>query len=347
MMKAKQLPSGSWRVEIYLGKDADGRRIRESITAKTKKQAEIAAAMRLNEYQGNKSRLTVKNAVAAYIRTKESVLSPSTVRSYLSLHKNHFVIIGNVPVDKLTSEQIQQEINHASATCSAKTVKNLHGLLTATLRLYRPGFVSVVHLPEQKHKDPTIPTDDIIKALLVAVKGHYLELPIMLAAFGPMRRGEICALRSQNIAQNTVHVCENMVHDKDNVWKIKGPKTAAGDRFIEYPDFVAKLWQGKKGRLFDVTPNQLTKDFKAFLMANNLPVFRFHDLRHYSASIQHALGVPDAYIISRGGWTTDATLKAVYRHALKDKQAEMSRKVNGYFSEMIPHEIPHENENAP
>ena len=346
-MKAHKLPSGNWRCLVYLGKDSAGHPMRESVTARTKKQAEIAAAMRLNEYQGNKSRLTVKNAVAAYIRTKESVLSPSTVRSYLSLHKNHFVIIGNVPIDKLTSEQIQQEINHASINCSPKTVKNLHGLLTATLRLYRPGFVPVVHLPEQKRKEPTIPTDDIIKTLLKAVKGHYLELPIMLAAFGPMRRGEICALRSQNITQNTVHVCENMVHDKDNVWRIKGPKTAAGDRFIEYPDFVAKLWQGKKGRLFDVTPNQLTKDFKAFLQRNNLPVFRFHDLRHYSASIQHALGVPDAYIISRGGWTTDATLKAVYRHALSDKSKEMSALVNNHFSALSVHETAHESKNAP
>ncbi|MCB7523198.1 tyrosine-type recombinase/integrase [[Clostridium] hylemonae] len=48
--------------------------------------------------------------------------------------------------------------------------------------------------------------------------------------------------------------------------------------------------------------------------------FRFHDLRHYSASIQHALGIPDAYIMERGGWETDGTLKSIYRHTLKDKK---------------------------
>lgn len=345
-MKAKKLPSGRWRCQIYLGK-ADGKPIRESVTADTKREAEIRAAMRLKEYQGIKSHRTVKNAVQAYIDGKEGILSPSTVRSYLSIQKNHFTVIGNVDIDKLTSEQIQAEINKIALTCSAKTVKNAFGLLTATLKLYRPGFVPVVRLPERQKKDLNVPTDRDVKTLLNALKGHYLELAVMLAAFGPMRRGEICALRSQNIAGSVVHVCENMVHDKDNVWRIKTPKTAADDRFIEYPDFVRELWTGKKGRLFDVTPNQLTKDFTLFLRRNSLPIFRFHDLRHYSASIQHALGVPDAFIISRGGWQTDATLKAVYRHALTDKQKEMDKLINNHFCELTSHESSHESKNAP
>ena len=60
--------------------------------------------------------------------------------------------------------------------------------------------------------------------------------------------------------------------------------------------------------------------------------FRFHDLRHYSASIMHAIGIPDQYIMERGGWATDATLKKVYRHALQDKNQEMINKANDYFS---------------
>lgn len=72
-----------------------------------------------------------------------------------------------------------------------------------------------------------------------------------------------------------------------------------------------------------------------------LPHFRFHDLRHYSASIQHALGIPDAYIMQRGGWKNDGVLKQVYRHTLEEKTAEMNRKVNGYF-ENLHHEMQHE-----
>ena len=62
--------------------------------------------------------------------------------------------------------------------------------------------------------------------------------------------------------------------------------------------------------------------------------FRFHDLRHYSASIQHALGIPDAYIMQRGGWGSDTVLKSVYRHVLEDKTEQMNKIANGYFENL-------------
>ena len=43
MAKAKQLPSGSWRVQIYAGEDDNGKPIRKSFTAPTKKEAEFMA----------------------------------------------------------------------------------------------------------------------------------------------------------------------------------------------------------------------------------------------------------------------------------------------------------------
>ena len=42
MAKAKKLPSGKWRVQVFLGKDADGKQIRRSITAPTKKGSRAA-----------------------------------------------------------------------------------------------------------------------------------------------------------------------------------------------------------------------------------------------------------------------------------------------------------------
>ena len=59
-----------------------------------------------------------------------------------------------------------------------------------------------------------------------------------------------------------------------------------------------------------------------------------HDLQHYCVSIQHALGIPDAYIMARGGWKNDAVLKQVYHHALEERQKEMNAAANDYFSEL-------------
>lgn len=88
----------------------------------------------------------------------------------------------------------------------------------------------------------SVPSDEDVQALLDLIKRTDLEIPVLLAASGPMRRGEICALNSDHIKGNTVHVEFNMVNDDNGNWIIKRPKSYAGDRYIEFPDFViAKL----------------------------------------------------------------------------------------------------------
>jgi len=64
-----------------------------------------------------------------------------------------------------------------------------------------------------------------------------------------------------------------------------------------------------------------------------LPRFRFHDLRHYQASILHAMGVPDKYIMERGGWKTDSTLKNIYQHTMDAKRQEVEAEICRQFEE--------------
>ena len=44
MASAKKLPSGNWRVSLYIGLDEKGKRKYKSFTADTKKEAEFLAA---------------------------------------------------------------------------------------------------------------------------------------------------------------------------------------------------------------------------------------------------------------------------------------------------------------
>lgn len=210
----------------------------------------------------------------------------------------------------------------------------MHGLLSAVMNVYRPDFALKTDLPKKVRPNLRIPSDGDVRLLIELVKDTPLEIPVLLAAFGPMRRGEICALDSDHIVGNTIHVEFSMALDENSNWVKKAPKSFAGDRYIQFPDFVIRKLKGKSGQVVELTPAQLSDRFSKFLKKSGIPHFRFHDLRHYSASIQHALGIPDAYIMERGGWGNDTVLKSVYRHVMKEEAKNMNDKANAYFEEL-------------
>ena len=161
-----------------------------------------------------------------------------------------------------------------------------------------------------------------------------MEIPVLLAAFGPMRRGEICALTSDDIKGNIVNVNKALVMNDRKEWVIKPPKTFSSYRQIEYPDFVIERLSGISGKITNKTPTAITHRFNRILKEADIPHFRFHDLRHYAVSILHAMNIPDKYIMARGGWQTNHTMNNVYNHALKNIQNEFNNKISEHFTEM-------------
>lgn len=106
-----------------------------------------------------------------------------------------------------------------------------------------------------------VPSDAEIEIIMKYVQDTPMEIPILLAAFGPMRRSEICALNSDHIKGNIVHVEFAMVMDEHKKWVIKKTKSYAGDREIEFPDFVIKKMEGVKGRIIQLFPSQVSDRF--------------------------------------------------------------------------------------
>lgn len=334
MAKAKKLPSGSWRVQACL--TVNGKKIRKSFTDLNRHKAELAAAawVATQNKENDIENITLRQAFERYISSKENILSPGTVRVYKATADTHLQSIMDVKVSQLTMEQIQKAINITAAKNKPKTVRNVHGLLSAVLRMFRPGFVLTTTLPQKKPSEMYIPDDEDVKKLMAAVKGTDMEVPILLAAFGPMRRGEICALTSDDINGNIVSVNKAVVRDENGKTVVKVPKTAASYRDIEYPDFVIKKLKGIKGKITNISPAHITRRFKKILKNNNIPEFRFHDLRHYNVSILHAMNVPDKYIMARGGWRTNYTMNNVYNHTLKSKQNEFNSKISKHFKKV-------------
>lgn len=332
-MKARKLPSGNWRAEIAK-KDANGKRTRKSFTAATKDEAEDAArAYKLK--MTNPDRRTVGEAVTALIESKRPVLSPSTIRSYMSmqraLEKDH-PTLWQTTIERLTEQQLQQFINKLSEEHTPKTVRNYAALLGTSLPA-RLRIRDCVTLPARVRPNYHIPTEATVQAILEACRDTDLEIPVLLAVVCTMRAGEIAALRIEDIRDNSIHVCRNMVRNDAQKWVVKAPKTYSSDRFIEAPPWLISKIRAKG--LPQIDPSAISYRFGRMLKANGLPHCRFHDLRHYSASYMHAKGVPTAYIMKRGGWNTETVLNAVYRHALDDRDRIETQRINDAFTESL------------
>ena len=334
MAKAKKLPSGSWRCQVYDYTDDKGKRHYKSFTGKTKREAEHYAA----EYADTKKekpkilRITVGKAIDNYIEIKSNVLSPSTVRGYKVIRRNHCKDIESILLEDLTQEMVQIWVNSLAVEKDAKTVKNAHGLLSATLSVYLPDLTLRTSLPKKQKEIPYIPTEHDIRLIVEYLKENDTEMlkAVYLSAFGTLRRSEICALTGEDIEGNVIHVHSALVVDDSANWIKKTTKTASSDRYIPMPEFVINLLP-KSGLVVSINPTIITKRFASILKKLEIPHFRFHDLRHYSASIMHAIGIPDQYIMQRGGWSSDNVLKAVYRNTMDDYTKKFSDQINNYF----------------
>lgn len=336
---AKKLPSGSWRCRVYSHTDQTGKKIYKSFTCddtspRGKKKCEQMAIVWGMDKQAHFDDITLREAYRLYIDSREHLLSPSTVKEYRRQTNKAFPELMDLRLSELTQQRIQRAVNAASISRSPKTVRNMHGFLSAVLGAYRPDLALRTDLPKNVRPKLHVPTEEEMRRILRYVEGDEMEIPILLAAFGPMRRSEICALRSDHIQGNTVHVDCALVQNVKKEWVLKAPKSYAGDRYITFPDFVIAKMDGIVGRITNLNPAMVTLRFRKILKDCGVPHFRFHDLRHYSASVQHALGIPDSYIMQRGGWGSDKTLKAVYRHVMEDKEKQMNDIANSYFSQM-------------
>jgi integrase len=334
--KSAQLPSGNFRVQVYLYTDENGKKVRKSFTGKTKKEAEYEGwKWRIQHGYDKKSLrndMTVHEACDKYIILKENVLSPSTVRGYqMALKKIDGTFIAQTMLSDLDEELVQSFISVLSINSSPKTVSNVYGFFTASITLQRPKLSFNVTLPKDKRIETYIPTTEDIQKLLDACGTTELKLGILFAALGTMRRGEACAITFDdvNYKEHTIRINKAFVETPDYTWELKSPKTYESARTIVLPEYVFDMIRSlnkDEGYIVNAKPDRLYVRFKTALKKAGLPNFRYHDLRHYAASQMHADGVPDRYIEAMGGWKPGSTvLKRVYENVMTNELKEIQK----------------------
>ena len=337
MATPKKLPSGNWNILVFSHVDENGKRKYVSFTAPTKTEVNRLAA----EFQDNRTKdsrpqdIIISDVISKYIQSKEDVWSPKTLREHEGYIK-YYKPIGNIKLGSLDKQDLQNFVNDLSTHLAPKTVRNIYGLLISAIRMFSDRNFNVT-LPPKAVVERNIPTDKEV-SLLISKANPTLKLAIILGSQG-LRRGEIASLKYKDILRdfNAIYIHSDMVLDKHGNWVYKAiPKTQASvRRVVLSKEIIDMLGEGDdEDYIIGVKPSTITSDF--INLRNKLGLkCRFHDLRHYSASILHAIGVPDVYIQERNGLGSDKVLKEIYRNTLSDRSAHFSAIANDYFSKAV------------
>ena len=324
-MKIEKLPSGSYRVrQMFQGK---------SYSVVTPYKPTQKEALRLmNEkigYKDKHDRKPFREYAEDYIQLKEHILSPRTIREY------HMIIDNRLPewftgkdFLQITATDIQMVTNELSQHLSPKTVRTLHGFISAVFGTFNASMVINTTLPQRVKNEPYIPTNEDVKQILEYTKEHapHFYVALFLASSG-LRRSEICALQMTDIEGTTLHVHQAKVQDVKGDWVLKTTKTTASTRDVPLPPVIVNQIKAQ-GYIYNGSPQSISNYLLRTEKKLGIPQFSVHKLRHYFASSLLAEGATMKDVQALGGWETDSeTLKTVYAHAMKTRTEEGKKKI--------------------
>ena len=344
MASAKKLPSGNWRVNLYIGLDENGKRRYKSFTADTKKEAELLAAQyNVDRREQEHCELTLRAAAERYIESKRNVLSPMTIRGYESVLRCYMGDIMPLKVSDITQEALQLSVNAMAKTVAAKTCRNAHGFVTAVLAVYRPNFTPRTSLPKSKKRDIYVPDSQEVIDILKRVKGSANELPVFLAAECGLRAEEIAGLRLENVHTDHIDVKEAIVIDSDLNQVVKLPKSTSGYRSIPITEEAYKYIVERADtddRVCNRSNEMISNNWGRYRREHKgiSPHLNFHAFRHHYASKLLLLGIPQKYIAELMGHGSTDMIEKVYQHIFPSAMEHYQELIR----ESMQHEMQHE-----
>lgn len=348
--QAEKLPSGRWRIRVYVGKDEAGKKHYKSFTADKESEVKRMANRYLEELEELEAKqnnpaahMTLDEAMKKCIEYKEQLVkqdafSPATLSTYQSISRNQFQDIKNCILTDLSNDLIQKSIDKEKL--APKSKHNAIGFLSVTLGMYYPEFVMKVKLPTIPKKKTKLPTQETI---LKAVKGTNCELPVLLSLCCTLRLSEIKGLRKSDFevidndrAILTVNNTQLDVKGKQIFREGIAKTYTSQGRQITVPSPVWELIKQippEQDEIIKECHCTVRKRFYKALENNNIPRIEFHKLRHLSASTMLDNNIPDLYAMERMGHATNSMLKH-YQHTFDDTRANIENMLTADFEQL-------------
>ena len=264
-----------------------------------------------------------------------------------------------VTLKTLTARDIQDFYTEELKRVKPNTVIHYHAIIHRALKYaVRTDLIPVnpadkVDRPKKNGFQPGFYDKDEIRRLFQAVEGTVIEAPVKLAAFYGLRKSEALGLKwdAVDFESNTLTIRHTVVgcnlDGKYTVIARDTTKTKSSRRTLPLTPPVRKFLlqlreeQAENRRLcgncyhFEddgyicvnqvgrrLSPHFLTNHFNLLLKNSGLRIIRFHDLRHSSASLLLANGVPLKQIQEWLGHSDFSTTANIYAHLTADAKKD-------------------------
>lgn len=360
----------SWKIRIEMPKDnVTGKRKQKCFTfCGKKKEAEKFLTEKLRELDTGILIDTKKMKFTEYLdywikEACENKLSITTLDGYKQNIEKHIKpYLGNLEVEKITPLHLQNFYTdrlkngrlNGKGGLSNKTVVTLHRIIHRALeqavkwQLVIRNVANSVEPPKpQKYKASFLNEEQTNKLMEIA-KHTDIYIPIIIAIYTGMRRGEILGLMWSNVNLEKGYILvDKALYSTSKGLQISSPKTDKSIRKIAIPKTLVKeLKRNKINQMKDklklgasyqendmvccnrdgslINPKSFSRKFHTLLKSNNLPLVRFHDLRHSHASLLVKLGVQPKVISERLGHSNISITMDLYSHIYEETDKEVA-----------------------
>ena len=350
---------GTWAAQVSI----QGRRL--TGYAKTQSKARAWLKTTLNQVDSGIAFLGAQMELGKYLEqwliTVKTSVRPKTYDQYRQIATGHIIpILGRIKLKDVRPDHIQSLYNtKLKSGTSNRTVRMIHAVLHVALnQALQMGIISrnpsdAVIKPKLIKKEMKTLTDTQVQTLLLAVRGTRYEALYLLAVTTGLREGELLGLKWSDLDWITRHLSiqRQLQRLSEQGLVFCEPKSASGRRVIALGSAtieklrehykhqqLERLAAGERWIENDLifptiigTPNEgsnLIRNFKSLLRALNLPIIRFHDLRHTAATLMLQQGIHPKVVQERLGHSQISLTLDTYSHVLPNMQEEAAEKID-------------------
>ena len=403
------VPYTYWEARITTGFDlGTGRQKQQSFSGKTQREVRQkmqAAQVALDSHQYQEpTNMTLGEWLEIWEKEYLNGVKPFTKLNYSQHIKNHIrPALENCKLQKLSGPDIQRFYNlllreggrtrlhdkegrivkkdgqpvYVPAPLSAKTVKNIHGVLHKALEqavkvgCIRTNPADSCELSKVEKKEIRPLNDEDISRFMEAVQDHPFRALFLTTLFTGMRRGEVCGLRWDcvDLDNGTITINKQIqnVPGQPGAYRLVSTKngksrTLKASRFVvdllrqqkaeqeKMKQLVGELWHDE-GYVFcnamgeHLSPSTVYHNFKRIASNIGMPTARLHDLRHSYAVASLQAGDDIKTIQSNLGHHTASFTLDVYGHVTAQMQQASADRMDAYIRAVSEAKRENEREN--